>query len=118
MEATIADLGAHGLALLIARQAGDDGASRAARHADDESPNWTSVAVEHVRAYARRFDSFVAEDVRWYAEIHGFPPAPTARAWGSVMKRARKEGIITADGYAPAVSSNGGPKTLWRRSQS
>ena len=97
-----------------ARTARDRGMARSSDHADRESHNWQTRAVGYVRLYATVYDKFLCEDVRETAEADGFDLPPCKTAWGSVMRQAAREGIIWADGYAPAASSRLGPKTLWR----
>lgn len=88
----------------------DSGMQRAAEHAGRE---WQDRAVGFVRRYARLYPRMLAENVRAMADANGFA-SPSNKAWGPVMQRAAREGIIKADGYAPANSSNRSPKTQWR----
>lgn len=60
---------------------------------------------------------FMAEDVREFARgVDGFEDPPDGRAWGSVVMRAAKAGIIKRIGYAPMKSPNchANPKSVWR----
>jgi hypothetical protein len=57
---------------------------------------------------------FAAEDIRAFAEANGVARLKDARAWGLVLERAEKLGVIKNVGYAPSFSSNGSPKVLWR----
>ena len=98
----------------IARQRAGRGIESSARHSDDVRPNWTSVGVQYVRAYARHHDLFMAEHVREFAEGQRFPKAPDARAWGKIMRQAARDKIIISHGFAPSNSSNRSPKVLWR----
>ena len=92
----------------------DKGMAQSAAHADRETPNWQARAVGYVRLHATVHASFLCEDVRAMAEADGFDLPPSKTAWGSVMRQAAREGIVYADGYAPANSSRRGPKSLWR----
>jgi len=91
----------------------DAGIASSAAHAEREFPSWNDQAVDYVRRYALLHSSFLAEHVRVFAELDGFPAPPEKRAWGNVMRRAAKEGIVANGGFRAAVSSNGGPKSLW-----
>jgi len=76
---------------------------------------WRARAIGYIRefaAYAR--EPFLAEDVREFAESSGLQEPTNAKAWGPVMQAAMRDGIIRPVGYAPARSSNGSPKVLWR----
>ena len=54
----------------------------------------------------------LAEEIRVFAEAQGVAPLNDARAWGPILKRAEKNGVIKNVGYAPTKSSNGGPKVF------
>ncbi|MBP8177084.1 MAG: hypothetical protein KAX77_04895 [Xanthomonadales bacterium] len=92
------------------------GMDRAAERADKIEPDWFKRALSIVRTYAltHRAERFPAEKVVEYARALGLPDPPDGRAWGAVMRAARTEGAIAADGYMPTVSSNGSPKVAWR----
>ncbi len=101
----------------LARARRDDGMERAGRHADAEHKDWRDKALGYVRLYAvASTGPFLTEDVRVEAEKDGLPLPPDRRAWGSVLQRAAREGIVTRAGYAPAHSSNLSPKCLWAAS--
>jgi len=97
----------------LARQRRDTGMHRAADHAERVYPDWQDRAVGYVRLHATVHTQFMAETVRAVAEADGLTLPPDGRAWGAVMRRAQREGIIRADGYAPANSSNRSPKVRW-----
>lgn len=102
---------------MFARARGHARAKDAADHADRRRHRWTDTAVAFVGLYiAKRCPAgFLAEDVRRAAEAWGLADPPDGRAWGHVMKRAEREGLIVADGYGSAASSNGSPKVRWRK---
>lgn len=91
----------------------DSGIDRVAASANSAIDGWTDIALEKVVSYAQGHESFLMEDVR-AALTEDFPGPPDARAWGSVTRRAIKEGLIIKDGYAPARSSNLSPKPVWK----
>lgn len=100
----------------LARLLATQGATRAAEKADRVTPQWSKTALAFVRSYAMVHERFMTEDVRVAAEQEGIARAPDARAWGSVMLVAAREGIIRASGYAKqrAANCHGSPKTVWR----
>lgn len=98
----------------VAKERRDRGIGSATNHAAAISPDWSARALQWVRLYAVTHELFLAEDVRAEAETDGFAVPPDARAWGGVMRRAAREGVIESHGYAPASSSNLSPKVLWR----
>lgn len=92
-------------------QRGHAGAARAAAKATRIDPTWRESALDAVRRYAESHERFLAEDVRIFIDL---PDEADPRALGQVMRDAQRAGIVRADGYSPAKSSNGTPKTRWR----
>lgn len=92
---------------LIAAQACADAAER-------RNPGWVEAAYTAFIFYARAYPAkkFTTEDVR--VNALSVPPAPDARAWGSIAQRLKREGKIVACGFRGVVSSNGSPKVLWK----
>jgi hypothetical protein len=102
------------LPLQVAKKRGVMAAQACADAAERRNPGWVDAAYTAFVAYAQIKGSapFTVEDVRVNAA--SVPPAPDARAWGSVAMRLKREGIIVACGYRGVESSNGSPKTLWK----
>lgn len=101
------------------RELAEDGAKRAADHADRLAAGWSDMAFAHALSFMATLpdgQSFTAEQVREYAAKEGFWPAPDQRAWGAVILRLKREGRILAVGYALAKSrkSHSAPSTLWK----
>lgn len=103
------------LPLAVAKKRGAMAAQACADAAERRCPGWTEKAYTFFVAFARvRGDRpFTTEDVRTAAQF-SVPPAPDARAWGSIAMRCKREGITVACGYKAVESSNGSPKTLWK----
>lgn len=94
----------------------DLGIERAVDRADREKADWSDDAHRALERYcqAHAGQRFLTEDVREWAEKLELVAAPdNARAWGAVMQRAQRYGLIRSVGYAPARSSNLSPKVLW-----
>jgi hypothetical protein len=104
-----------------AKTRGDLGAERAAGRAERVVPGWIDSAAEAVRDFVRHnllgmTGEFTIEVARRWAADMGLQDPPDGRAWGHVTRRAVQLGIIEpTGGYAPAASSNGSPKRLYRR---
>ncbi|MEO8752335.1 MAG: hypothetical protein ABI624_06635 [Casimicrobiaceae bacterium] len=96
-----------------ALQRADEGIARATAHAKHVDRDWLDRAEGYVRLHALVHREFLTEDVRAMAEADGLVQAGDHRAWGGVMRRAKDAGIIKANGYAPAKTSNLAPKTKW-----
>jgi hypothetical protein len=97
-----------------AHQLGDEGASKAAAHADRVHEGWSAIANAALARYGAVLGEFMTEDIRDAAvEV---PDPPDARAWGAVIKVARKLGRIEFVRYASQKSANchGSPKAVWR----
>ncbi len=77
-----------------------DGAQRAARHADAIHGDWQGQARAALLAFRTRAgDGFSSEQVREFAEnVLGVPLPPDPRAWGHVMSSAAREHVITKTG--------------------
>ncbi len=101
-------------AVEVATAQRDKGMAQSVAHAERDYPTWQARAVGYVRLHATVHATFLCEDARAMAEADGFAAPPSKTAWGSVMRQAAREGIVIADGYAPANSSRRGAKSLWR----
>lgn len=69
------------------------GMRRAEQAANTLHGNWSEQALEFVRLYALTSFEFMTEDIRESA-ANIVPEAPSARAWGPIMKKAQKAGYI------------------------
>jgi hypothetical protein len=101
-----------------ARQLASDGARRAVEHANRELFGWEDEAVGWVRKVVKDTPIVTASLVRMTATNGGLPDAPDRRAWGAVMKRAAKEGIIRATEAFTSTrlrTSHGRPERVWER---
>lgn len=105
--------------LELARRTGHAAAQAAADRADRNAPGWVDDAVAALRCFARhQVAVFTIEQARGVIETQPGITEPTdKRAWGHVTRRAEAEGYIerVRGGYAPATSSSGSPKPLYRR---
>jgi hypothetical protein len=98
------------------RAAADAGMAQAADHADRVNPGWTGAAEAQLRAYASQEPTFAAEDVRAWAHRRGLPHPPTGRAWGMVIRKARKAGVLVPAGFRTSKLGPGHahPIQVWR----
>ena len=96
------------------------GVKRSASRAARLEPGWIEKTIEEVRAIVDACDEsarFTIEEVR--AQCTPMPAGSDARGWGQVTRRAAALGIIVRTGlYAPAASSNGSPKPIYRKGPS
>jgi len=107
-------------AMQRARLARDVGAEAAVAHANAVIESWSDRAAAMLREYGQTSAevgaTFTAEDVRGFAEDNGLPAAPDARAWGVVIMRARRAGLIKHAGYETSKSPtrHHGITSAWR----
>ena len=90
--------------------------SKAVSQSQESKADWQHKAFSAVCEFANEHkgEDHVGEEIRAYGESHGAASVEDPRAWGPVLKKAERHGVIEAVGYAPTVSSNGSPKVLWR----
>jgi hypothetical protein len=55
---------------------------------------WQDEAIECVKIFKDIVPDFTCDEVRLWASVGGLEVPPEARAWGAVMRRAAKEGLI------------------------
>lgn len=94
----------------------DDGISRALAHANHDTKGWADHAYSYVEMLARRNVEFLSDDVRVAAEAAGLPPAPDPRAWGGVILRAVRAGLIKRVGWANSTrpECHARPGSVWK----
>lgn len=87
-------------------RARDEGIERAKDHADEVSKDWSERAYQMLIDWLKGWPAgfrFQIEGFRKVAQIRGLPDPPTARAFGSLAVRARKEGLIISNGPKPTT---------------
>jgi len=77
----------------------DTGIKRAIDHANAVDPSWRERALEYLKAYPKH--QFQVEEVRTWAEQQGFTAPPTPRAWGAVIRDAKKQNLVIHVGHRP-----------------
>lgn len=82
-----------------ASAARDAGMAQAIDHAERIEPTWGEQAYDFLQDFARKHAHFISEDVSDATRLDpAFPQPPTDRAWGSVYRRAARDGLIFVDG--------------------
>jgi len=99
-----------------ARAERDKGMTRAADHADRVAAEWQAKAYAALQAYLPTVpaEGFTSGDFRRHASVH-VPAPPDERAYGQIIMRAAKAGLIRRGGYTthPDPSRHGAPAALW-----
>jgi hypothetical protein len=106
---------------LDGRALAEEGAQRAVDHADKvadamEFGSWSDRAYAILERFAQARVPFRTEQVRQAAYEEGLPVPPDERAWGGVICRAKKEGILRHYGWVSSTgkSSHAHPISLWK----
>jgi photosystem II stability/assembly factor-like uncharacterized protein len=81
-----------------AKAARDIGMEKALAHAENTHAGWKHAAYHFLVLYAKQHAEFISEDVGDAHEAAGLPQPPTRRAWGSLYRKAAREGIIVQSG--------------------
>jgi|SRR5690625_1520915 len=101
------------------RELRDAGISLAIEHADEKINNWPEIAYNALQVFVAQnpVKRFMAEDVRNYAyDCLAIPYPPHCRAWGGIMARAARNGLIKKIGIAPVKtpSNHMANASVWR----
>lgn len=91
-----------------------EGIARAIESAENENEGWVKLAYDFLVKYSRTHKEFMCEDVREASE--GIVPVPpSSRAWGGIIRQARKSGLIVKKGYRAVKNpkAHSTPATLW-----
>lgn len=93
----------------------DKGIKKSAEHAEHVRHGWQSDAVAAIHAYPGK--EFQSDKLRAFAYANGLDLPPSNRAWGAVMQRAVKEGLVEFVRYAPSTSpkQHRCPTSVWRK---
>jgi len=101
--------------LFLAKRARNKGMAQARNNAEATEPGWTDAAYEFLLSFARRNEHFISESVSGASKDHArFCQPPTDRAWGSVYRRAVRDGIIVLDGVGRSARRHASICPRWR----
>lgn len=91
--------------LVEARRARDEGIARAVAHAEATvGPEWAATAYTFLGVFARKNQTFTTEQVREAATRAGeVLEPPDRRAWGGVVKKAVRTGMLRRCGFVQAT---------------
>lgn len=101
-----------------ARAERDTGINRAVDHADRVSEGWSDRAYQFLLKFLSGHNGpFMAEEVRSAAALMDFELPPSARAWGAVILKAAKAGIIERVGIQKVKnkSAHCANAAVWRQ---
>lgn len=104
------------LNIFEATAARDAGMQTAIEHAEAVHEVWSDKAYAFLLSYARNCKQpFMVEDVR-AASMENVPEPPSKRAWGGIVAKAAKAGIIQHAGYAQVknIKAHCTPAAVWK----
>lgn len=92
----------------------NEGIELSLNNADKATVGWKDDAMIHLLCYP--IQEFMAEDIRNFAYKHGLAKPPNERAWGGIIKKARKEGYISHVGYRSVKNAKAHktPASVWK----
>jgi hypothetical protein len=76
---------------------------------------WKELAYAALKEYRNVSNTFMTEDISNYAYTKGLDNPPDGRAWGAIIHKAKKDGIIVKVGYAPKKTKHchSQPISVW-----
>lgn len=91
------------------------GMSLAIDSANNKHSGWSDMAFEFLQSYIRNNQVFLTEDLR-LKSTGVVPEPPSLRAWGGIMAKACKQGLIKKIGFQNVknVKAHCTPATLWQ----
>lgn len=98
------------------QQLSELGQQLAIENANDKVPEWSELAFNFLKEYIKKHDVFMAENIRSAAK--GIvPDAPSARAWGGIMCKAKFEKLIVKIGIQSVKNpqAHSANANLWQR---
>ena len=93
----------------------DKGIKKALDNANNTHDKWSDKAYNFLLKYIKYQYEFMTEDVRVASE-KAIPKPPSNRAWGSVILRASRSGLINRVGFANVKNAKAHktPASVWR----
>ena len=93
----------------------DKGIKQAIDSANGTHEKWSEKAYKFLVSYIKSQDEFMTEDLRLASEKE-IPKPPSNRAWGGIILRAVRAGLITRDRFSNVKNAKAHktPATVWR----
>ena len=93
----------------------DKGISKAIDNANNTHGKWSDKAYKFLLGYIKSQHEFMTEDLRLASEKE-IPKPPSNRAWGGIILRAVRAGLITRNRFSNVKNpkAHKTPATVWR----
>ena len=93
----------------------DKGIKKALDNADNTHDKWSEKAYKFLIKYIKSQYDFMTEDVRIASEKE-IPLPPSNRAWGGIILRASRAGLISRVGFSNVKNAKAHktPASVWR----
>jgi hypothetical protein len=99
-----------------ARTWAENGITVAALNTESHVAGWSNMALDKMKEFISiNKQPFLVEQVRRFAHSRGLPRPESDRAWGGVVSRAARRGLIRHVGYAKTSNplAHNTPAALW-----
>lgn len=94
------------------------GILRAETKQEQIQPGWQDLAIDKLKIYLQFTNEFITEDYRLWAEQNGLSQPPEPRAYGAMIIKSQKLGLIKWNGNYQEMKeakSHGCPKKVWKK---
>lgn len=101
---------------LPSEEARDRGMEKAVGHAQSVCLYWDIWAMDYLKKYIDQVTGpFMTEDFRNWAEAKGLQSPPSKRAYGSIIQKASKNGLIQFHRYGKTTNPKAHctPAAIW-----
>jgi hypothetical protein len=105
-----------------ARAKGEAAGQRCVASTERDVPDWSEQAGHYLRWFCKIRRSILFPDPAWtceqfrsWAYSKGLPFAKDDRAFGPIIAKAIRDGLIRSAGFAPTVSSHGAVRRTYVR---
>lgn len=95
-----------------------DGMNRALMNTESKNPQWAAQALDILKRFiASHSEPFMVEDVRAFAYKQGLQHPERDQAWGAIIRRACKNGLINkiGQGIAKDPTRHRGYTAIWMK---
>jgi len=97
----------------------DQGINQAIEHANEVHQEWSEMAFDYLKKFLIKQggEPFLTEELRISAYENRIPMPPSDRAWGGIVVRAAKSGLIARVGFRNVNNHKAHctPASLWKK---